>query len=75
MLMRKMDCTQLLIPPAPTEENAMKLVSVVTQLPTLVSPDHQAALINDLFIPEYLKEIVSMNWRHKIVYSKKVIRW
>ena len=27
MLMRKMDCTQLLVPPAPTEEDVMKLVS------------------------------------------------
>ncbi|AKA10115.1 hypothetical protein NAB32_18960, partial [Proteus mirabilis] len=57
MLMRKMDCTQLLVPPAPTEEDVMKLISVVTQLLTLVPPDHQAALIDDLFIPESLKEI------------------
>ena len=57
MLMRKMDCTQLLVPPAPTEEDVMKLVSVVTQLLTLVPPDRQAALIGDLFIPESLKDI------------------
>lgn len=57
MLMRKMDCTQLLVPPAPTEEDVMKLVSVVTQLLTLVPPDRQAALIDDLFIPESLKDI------------------
>ncbi|MZH18133.1 hypothetical protein GT641_12860 [Clostridium sp. BIOML-A1] len=57
MLMRKMDCTQLLVPPAPTEEDVMKLVSVVTQLLTLVPPDRQAALIGDLFIPEPLKDI------------------
>lgn len=57
MLMRKMDCTQLLVPPAPTEEDVMKLVSVVTQLLTLVPPDSQAALIGDLFIPESLKDI------------------
>lgn len=57
MLMRKMDCTHLLVPPAPTEEDVMKLVSVVTQLLTLVPPDRQAALIGDLFIPESLKDI------------------
>nr|AKI06389.1 Rep2p [Saccharomyces boulardii (nom. inval.)]AKI06393.1 Rep2p [Saccharomyces boulardii (nom. inval.)]AKI06397.1 Rep2p [Saccharomyces boulardii (nom. inval.)]AKI06402.1 Rep2p [Saccharomyces boulardii (nom. inval.)]AKI06406.1 Rep2p [Saccharomyces boulardii (nom. inval.)] len=57
MLMRKMDCTQLLVPPAPTEEDVMKLVSVVTQLLTLVPPDRQAALIGDSFIPESLKDI------------------
>lgn len=57
MLMRKMDCTQLFVPPAPTEEDVMKLVSVVTQLLTLVPPDRQAALIGDLFIPESLKDI------------------
>lgn len=57
MLMRKMDCTQLLVPPAPTEEDVMKLVSVVIQLLTLVPPDRQAALIGDLFIPESLKDI------------------
>ena len=57
MLMRKMDCTQLLVPPAPTEEDVMKLVSVVTQLLTLVPPYRQAALIGDLFIPESLKDI------------------
>ena len=57
MLMRKMDCTQLLVPPAPTEEDVMKLVSVVTQLLTLVPPDRQAAIIGDLFIPESLKDI------------------
>ena len=57
MLMRKMDCTQLLVPPAPTEEDVMKLVSVVTQLLTLYPPDRQAALIGDLFIPESLKDI------------------
>ncbi|AKA10103.1 Rep2p (plasmid) [Saccharomyces cerevisiae YJM1381] len=57
MLMRKMDCTQLLVPSAPTEEDVMKLVSVVTQLLTLVPPDRQAALIGDLFIPESLKDI------------------
>ena len=57
MLMRKMDWTQLLVRPAPTEEDVMKLVSVVTQLLTLVPPDRQAALIGDLFIPESLKDI------------------
>ena len=57
MLMRKMDCTQLLVPPAPTKEDVMKLVSVVTQLLTLVPPDRQAALIGDSFIPESLKDI------------------
>lgn len=57
MLMRNMDCTQLLVPPAPTEEDVMKLISIVTQLLTLVPADHQAALIDDLFIPESLKEI------------------
>ncbi|KOG96038.1 uncharacterized protein DI49_5678 (plasmid) [Saccharomyces eubayanus] len=57
IVMKTVDCAELLVPPVPTNEEVMNLLSVVTELLTLVEPDRRAALMQDLPIPKSLRGV------------------